>query len=64
MSTAIVAIAVTVLASCAQGTSRDADRGRERDAERTSIVNSLQATESARLVSGTPEATPPSTPDE
>lgn len=56
-------VAATVLASCAQGASPEAERGRERDIERTSVVDSLQATESARLITGTPRATPPTTPD-
>ena len=54
----------TILVSCAQGTSREAERGKERDAERTSVVDNLQATRTADLVDGTPDATPPSTPDE
>jgi hypothetical protein len=47
-----------VLTACAQGTSREAERGQERDAERTSVVDDLQATQTARLVLGTPPATP------
>lgn len=60
----VIGFAATVLTSCAQGTSRDAERGREQDAERTSIVNNLQATETSRLVSGTPEASPTVEPDD
>ena len=51
-----------VLSACAQGTSREAERGKELDAERTSVVDNLQATQTARLVLGTPPATP-STPE-
>jgi len=57
-------VAATVLVACSQGTSREAERGRERDIERTSIVDSLQSTETARLVSGTQGATPLTTPEE
>ena len=59
---AAAGVGITLLASCAQGTRREAERGRERDAERTSVMDAMQATESARLLSGTPESTP--TPDE
>jgi hypothetical protein len=61
---AAIAIAVSVtigtLAGCAEGTSRDAERGKARDAQRTSVVSDLQATQSARVLNpGTP---PPATP--
>jgi hypothetical protein len=61
---AAVAIALSVvvgtLAGCAEGTSRDAERGKARDAQRTSVISDMQATHSARiLLPGTP---PPSTP--
>ena len=52
------AATATVLVSCAQGTSREAERGKERDAERTWVVDALQATTTARLVQATPPATP------
>jgi len=64
LTTSVMGVAATVLVACSQGTSREAERGRERDIERTSIVDSLQSTETARLVSGTPGATPPTTPEE
>lgn len=64
LTASAMGVAAAVLGACSQGTSREAERGRERDIERTSIVDSLQATESARLVSGTPDATPPVTPEE
>lgn len=64
LTASMMGVAATVLGACSQGTSREAERGRQQDIERTSIVDSLQATGSARLVSGTPEATPPTTPDE
>lgn len=47
------------LVGCAEGTSRDAERGREEDAERTSVVDLLQASASADLVRQGGEATPP-----
>ncbi len=56
---AVVGLAMLVLAGCAEGTSRDAQRGREADAERTSVVDSLQATSSADLIRRTAEGTPP-----
>lgn len=64
LGVAAAGLLVTVLASCSQGTSRDAERGRERDAERTSVVDNLQATETSRLVSGTPDASPTVEPEE
>jgi hypothetical protein len=51
-----------LLAACSTGTSRDAQRGRERDAERTSVVDNLQATRTAELVLGTPPSTPVADP--
>lgn len=47
------------LAGCAEGTRRDAERGQQQDAERTSVVSDLQATRSADLIMSTPPATPP-----
>lgn len=61
---ASIGVAAAVLASCSQGTSRDAERARQQDAERTSVVDNLQATETARLVSGSPEASPTIEPEE
>jgi hypothetical protein len=46
------------LTACSTGSSREAERGRQRDAERTSVVDDLQATRTASLVLGTPPATP------
>ncbi len=64
MAAAIFGVAGTILVSCSQGTSRDAERGRQQDAERTSVVDNLQATETSRLVSGTPDASPTAEPEE
>ena len=50
-----VLIAVT---ACAEGTEREAREGQESDAERTSVVDDLQATNTARVLASTP--TPPS----
>ena len=60
----LIGVAAALLVSCSQGTSRDAERGREVDAERTSVVDNLQATVTARLVSGSPAASPPADPEE
>lgn len=49
---------VLVLAACAEGTQRDAERGREDDAQRDSIVKELQATETWSRINGTPPPTP------
>lgn len=62
-----IAIALSVLAGtlagCAEGTSRDAERGKARDAQRTSVVSDMQATHSARvLLPGTPPP-PTETPE-
>lgn len=56
--TAIAASGVlSGLTACAEGTARDAKRGKEDDLKRTSVVEGVQATESARfLTAGT--ATP------
>lgn len=52
-------IVLTCLTACAEGTSRDAEQGKREDAERTSVVSDLQATQSMLLLTGSPEATPP-----
>jgi hypothetical protein len=46
------------LTACSTGSSREAERARERDAQRTSVVDDLQATRTASLIIGTPPATP------
>lgn len=43
---------------CASGSRREAERGRARDAERTSVVDTMQQTATASLVGGTPPSTP------
>ncbi|HEV2073458.1 MAG TPA: hypothetical protein VGR29_07420 [Thermomicrobiales bacterium] len=48
----------TALAGCADGTSREAARGREEDSSNESVVKDLQATETWNLVNAT---TPPGT---
>ena len=58
----IAALCVLAVAGCAQGTARDAERGRERDAERTSVVDVLQSTRTSEIIKGTPESTPEATP--
>jgi hypothetical protein len=50
------------LAGCADGLATDAQRGKQEDATRESIVTDLQATQTWNIVHGTPEATP--TPEE
>lgn len=49
------------LTACSTGSSREAERGQRRDAERTSVVDEVQATRTAGLILGTP---PPATPAE
>lgn len=52
-----------VLVACGGSSVREAERGRERDASRDSVVKELQATETWNLVNATP--TPDaSTPEE
>jgi hypothetical protein len=62
LATLAIAAAVVIgtLAGCAEGTSRDSERGKARDAQRTSVVSDMQATQSVQvLLPGTP---PPATP--
>ena len=51
-----------LLTACSSGSSREAEKGRRQDAERTSVVDSLQATESAKLLNEEASATPPAEP--
>ncbi len=57
----VAGMIAVVLTGCAEGTSRDAERARQDDAERTSVVDAFQATSSANLVRKDAEATPPAT---
>jgi hypothetical protein len=59
---ALVALCVLAIAGCAEGTARDAERGRERDARRTSVVDELQSTRTSEIILGTPPASPTATP--
>lgn len=48
------------LTACAEGTARDAERGKEADLKRTSVVDDVQATRSASLLTAgtaTPQPT-------
>ncbi len=56
---ALVGSIMLGLVGCAEGTSRDAERGQQEDAERTSVVDDLQASASADLVRRAAEGTPP-----
>ncbi|HYH12436.1 MAG TPA: hypothetical protein VD789_08800 [Thermomicrobiales bacterium] len=49
---------IGVLVGCAEGTSRDAERGKAQDAQRTSVVSDMQATYSASVLQ---QGTPPPT---
>jgi hypothetical protein len=55
---------VATLSACSTGSRREAERGRERDAQETSVVESMQQTATAGLVMGTPPATPSGDADE
>jgi outer membrane murein-binding lipoprotein Lpp len=55
---AAVMLTVTLLAGCADGQAPDAERGRQADETRESIVTDLQATQTWNLIHGTPESTP------
>ncbi|MGC4190627.1 MAG: hypothetical protein QM589_05235 [Thermomicrobiales bacterium] len=49
--------------ACSEGTARDAERGKEADQRRTSVVDEIQATESAGFLHpGTPEGSPTAEP--
>lgn len=55
---AVAVLALGLLAGCADGLAPDAQRGREQDRSRDSIVTDLQATQTWNLVHGTPPSTP------
>lgn len=55
---AALLLAATLLAGCADGRATDAERGREADSDRDSVVTDLQATQTWNLIHGTPESTP------
>jgi len=47
VSLLMVIVAAVTLTACAEGTARDAKQDKQQDAMRTSVVNDIQATESA-----------------
>ncbi len=51
-------LALGILAGCADGLAPDAQRGRDQDRSRDSVVTDLQATQTWNLVHGTPPSTP------
>ena len=55
---ATLLLAATLLAGCADGRATDAERGRQADQDRDSVVTDLQATQTWNLIHGTPESTP------
>ena len=55
---AAILLAATLLGGCADGRATDAQRGRQADQDRESIVTDMQATQTWNLVHGTPESTP------
>lgn len=57
---AVLLLALGLIAGCADGLAPDAERGREQDSRRDSVVTDLQATQTWNLVHGTPESTPAS----
>jgi hypothetical protein len=53
-------LALAVLSGCGEGTASDAERGKAVDAQKTSVVTGMQATQSSLVLEpGTP---PPATP--
>jgi hypothetical protein len=59
-----MALLLVLLVGCAEGTSRDAEQGRQADAERTSVVDDLQASASADLIRRVGQGTPPAATEE
>ena len=55
---AALLLGATLLVGCADGIASDAERGREADEKRDSVVTDLQATQTWNLIHGTPESTP------
>lgn len=55
---ASVFLSGAILTGCAEGRVRDAQRGKEEDASRESVVKDLQATETWNIIHGTPASTP------
>jgi hypothetical protein len=54
----MIALALLLgLTACAEGTARDAKQGPEADARRTSVMQSVQETYTASILTGTPPAT-------
>ena|GEM_PF-2572929 len=49
---------VLCLAGCAEGTARDAERARQKEADATSVIDMLQSTRTTELITGTPASTP------
>lgn len=56
--TAGLLLCAVLLGGCADGRATDAERGRESDEQRDSVVTDLQATQTWNLIHGTPASTP------
>lgn len=56
-------LATMLLVACSTGSSSEADRGQDADAERTSVISDMQATRTWEIMNGTPESTPEETPE-
>lgn len=63
LNTVIAGIVVcTLLVGCSTGSAPEAQRGQEKDAQKTSVISDMQATHTWDLINGTPDATPTETP--
>lgn len=59
---AIGGLCVAMLVGCSTGSAPEAERAREDDAERTSVITDMQATYTWELINSTPSATLTETP--
>lgn len=54
-------LAIMLLTGCSTGTAPEANRGKQEDSQRESVISDMQATHTWNIIYGTPESTPEAT---
>lgn len=54
-------LSLALLAGCTTGSAPEANRGKQQDTQRESVISDMQATHTWDIINGTPESTPEAT---
>lgn len=55
---ASILLSIALLVGCTTGSAPEAERGKQDDAQRESVISDMQATHTWDLINSTPESTP------